>query len=540
MLINCRFAIVMRIALILFTIIFLSPSSFAQLEWESRASLPNHARINAVSEEIKGKIYVAIGTLPLDMTSLSDELWAYDIATNTWEQKKDFPGGGRTAATSFTINNKLYITCGSSYPSGTGNVKNDLYEYDPASNTWTKKADFPGAARYMARAFVIGDTAYVVGGSCGAKSCYYQDMYMYVQSNNTWTKRADYPGGKIVDLTTFTLDGYGYAGLFIDNYGNMSNSFYKYNPKTDSWSSIAKLPGSSRWLARSFSLNGDIYVGCGRSKASLVYGYNDFYRYDALGNKWTNVTSNKDFRGRANPIILTIGDSVVYAGLGVDSTIALSDFWVLKTNFDTCDYYDTLVVYDTISHIDSFTFVDTLTVLDTIVVYDTLYITIYDTLTIKVYDTTFINVYDTVAVTVIDTVEVTIFDTVKVYVLDTIYATIYDTLRFSVFDTVFRYISVTDTLIIDLYNESDSCRGFKVVVYPNPTNENVNIFTRDLGCFMGYSLQLYNQLGQLVDVKVVSKEITTFDIRGLAQGVYHIRFINKQGVQVTTKSIIID
>src|SRR5438552_2480307 len=54
-----------------------------------------------------------------------------------WTQKANFPGK-RTATFSFSIDQKGYVGCGWD---STG-LHKDFWEYDPATNLWTQKADF--------------------------------------------------------------------------------------------------------------------------------------------------------------------------------------------------------------------------------------------------------------------------------------------------------------------------------------------------------------------------------------------------------------
>ena len=80
--------------------------------------------------------------------STSNDFWEYDPATDTWTQKANFGGGARTGAVGFSIGTKGYV--------GTGIDANDLlrkdfWEYDPVTNKWTRKANFGGTARYRLR-----------------------------------------------------------------------------------------------------------------------------------------------------------------------------------------------------------------------------------------------------------------------------------------------------------------------------------------------------------------------------------------------------
>src|SRR5436190_22202994 len=70
---------------------------------------------------------------------------------NTWEIKQPLGIAAvpRYGAVSFTIGTKGYVGTGHS---GTGK---DFWEYDPATDTWTQKADFGGTGRSDAVAFTI-------------------------------------------------------------------------------------------------------------------------------------------------------------------------------------------------------------------------------------------------------------------------------------------------------------------------------------------------------------------------------------------------
>ena len=63
-------------------------------------------------------------------------------AQNVWTQKTNFSGAPRYHSVAFAIGNKIYVGTGWNNTS----YYNDFYEYDPASDTWTQKANFPGDA----------------------------------------------------------------------------------------------------------------------------------------------------------------------------------------------------------------------------------------------------------------------------------------------------------------------------------------------------------------------------------------------------------
>jgi N-acetylneuraminic acid mutarotase len=87
----------------------------------------------------------------------------WDQTTNSWTRKADFAGAARQAAVGFSIGNKGYIGTGLNYSiSGT---KKDFWEWDQATNVWTKKDNIAGTARAWAVGFSIGNNSYIGTGS---------------------------------------------------------------------------------------------------------------------------------------------------------------------------------------------------------------------------------------------------------------------------------------------------------------------------------------------------------------------------------------
>src|SRR2546429_791079 len=85
----------------------------------------------------------------------------------------------------------------------------DLWRLDPTTTLWTQMADFPGTARANAVSFVIGDKAYVTGGSSANQF----DTWQYNSSNNTWTQKADFAGSCNARAVAFSIGTKGYVGL---------------------------------------------------------------------------------------------------------------------------------------------------------------------------------------------------------------------------------------------------------------------------------------------------------------------------------------
>jgi N-acetylneuraminic acid mutarotase len=82
-------------------------------------------------------------------------------------------------------------------------------EYDPATDTWTTKADMPTARLYFSTCAVNGKI-YAFGGVGQATWGPLRTVEEYNPATDTWTTKAHMPKGK-VNLSTSAVDGKIYA-----------------------------------------------------------------------------------------------------------------------------------------------------------------------------------------------------------------------------------------------------------------------------------------------------------------------------------------
>jgi hypothetical protein len=99
-----------------------------------------------------------------------------------------------------------------------------------------------------------------------------------------WLRKSDVPGPKDrYGAVAFAIKDMGYIGL---GGGNVGSKFYQYNPSENSYIEVAPFPGGQRLEAISFVIGDYAYVGLG--------GVNDLWRFDPIGNTWTEMA---DFPG---------------------------------------------------------------------------------------------------------------------------------------------------------------------------------------------------------------------------------------------------
>lgn len=288
--------------------ILISSKSFGDnFHWNQKAEFPPIARHRCVAFSIGNKGYCGTGHINAGGSTIAySDFWEFDPATNTWTQKANFGGGNRFGAVGFSIGNRGYI--------GTGNspnyiLTNDFWEYNPVSNTWIQKLTLPASVREGAIGFGFNGFGYLGGGNG-------TDWWQFNPISNTWISKAPMPAS-VQYGASFVL-----SGIFYVATGMFSQSTFAYDPVLNSWSIKANFPGPMRFGAFGFGVSGKGYIGAG-----CDYGYNDFrdlYQYSPDSNQWIQIP---DFPGAKRHYIcgFAIGNKG-YCGTGTNGT-NLKDFW---------------------------------------------------------------------------------------------------------------------------------------------------------------------------------------------------------------------
>jgi N-acetylneuraminic acid mutarotase len=293
--------------LVFYLILFCFCGIAGEWKWKPKASYPGTPRHRAIGTSVGNKGYLGLGHINSGASGDYYDWWEFDPATNSWAQKSDYPGVGRYGCSSFVINNKIYIGTGNAQGFGS---QNDFYEYNPITNIWIQKANFP-VNMDGGVGFAINGKGYF-GGSFAATT-----FMQYDPNFNTWTPSA---------FTVNTSGEYG-AAFVINNKayflpGNDVN-FYEFDPATSLTTQKTSFPGVSRFGTGFASINNLGYVMLGADA-----GYNDLgdsYVYDPSINSWDTM---KSFPGGKRHYVasFSIDNNKIFVGTGSNGT-NLSDFW---------------------------------------------------------------------------------------------------------------------------------------------------------------------------------------------------------------------
>jgi len=243
----------------------------------------------------------------------------------TGTKKADFPGGARYYATGFGIGNKVYMGLG--YNDGDWNV-GDIWEWDQATNIWTKKKDFPGSTWGDFVGFSIGTKGYIGTGNYIDVNSSSYDFWEYDPETNGWTQKASLPVTPArAKAVGFSIGTKGYIGIG-GKWGLTSDPYYRdfweWDQETNVWTKKADFPGNTLIAAVGFSIGNKGYIGTGSDGTSYS---TDFWEWDQETDVWTQKS---DFKGnaRSSAVGFSIGNKG-YIGTGSkgNNAILLRDFW---------------------------------------------------------------------------------------------------------------------------------------------------------------------------------------------------------------------
>ena len=157
-----------------------------------------------------------------------------------------------------------------------------------AQGTCFRSTDFPGTPRIRCKAETVGHKGYLMLGVVGG-GIRINEVWEYDELTALWTQKNDFPGTSRFDAFTFSLNGNIYLGG--GNFGTCFTDVWKYTPATDSWVQVADFPGTNSNQYANFTYNGKGYIAFGRISCLNNSGTDEFWEYDPIADAWTQLTS---------------------------------------------------------------------------------------------------------------------------------------------------------------------------------------------------------------------------------------------------------
>ncbi|MCY3720775.1 MAG: hypothetical protein OXG97_00985, partial [Candidatus Poribacteria bacterium] len=241
--------------------------------WHRLADMPT-ARAEPMTAVVAGKIYVLAGYVGKDNQGVNlkflKAVEMYDPQTDTWVQKQDMPTPRIEFGTG-VVAGKIYAIGGRVHPRDKpgGPWRLALVEvYNPATDTWTKRAKMP-TRRSKIKAAVVRDTIYAIGGAGWPQvgnhgGPFLGTIEVYEPRINRWMKKPEMPNLRRVSSMVVIDDKiYLIAGNAVQAggaaVGERLASIEVYEPVIERWHLIPTAPA----LQLPFSVaavSGKIYI----------------------------------------------------------------------------------------------------------------------------------------------------------------------------------------------------------------------------------------------------------------------------------------
>jgi N-acetylneuraminic acid mutarotase len=255
--------------------------------YTQKADLPGLGRRDAFGFALGTKGYVGggIDTAIFDALRVLKDFYEFNPANNSWTQKADMLNE-IFFVTAFAVSGKGYTVCGKT---GQANYTDNVYEYDPGNDNWSKVSDFPPGVRYGMSSFVIGNKAYM--GFGGDDNLFKYDFYEFNPGNNySWAQKADFPTAGRTGASGFSIGNYGY--ISCGNDGGFKKDCWEYNSVSDTWVQRSDIQGDIRKSALAFSIGTKGYLGGGKSDDGTKRDLQEYSQiYESVENISSSVTS---------------------------------------------------------------------------------------------------------------------------------------------------------------------------------------------------------------------------------------------------------
>jgi N-acetylneuraminic acid mutarotase len=235
--------------------------------WELGPPLPMplHHTMAAV---VNGRLYVIGGEAgnPTGSESIYQRgLLVLDEQLGAWVPRAPMPTA-RSGGGSGVIDGKIYVA-GGRPPQG-----NDFAVYDPAADAWTTLPGLPTQRNHLGVG-AIGGRIYVAGGRFGAGvgSEMTDVLEIYDPASGAWSTGAPMlapRAGVVSTVANGCLYLIGGEGNDTDPRG-IFDRVERYDPGTDSWSSLPPLPTPMHGITGAAFLDGLIYVPGGATRRGV-------------------------------------------------------------------------------------------------------------------------------------------------------------------------------------------------------------------------------------------------------------------------------
>ncbi len=277
---------------------------FPTAQWTRKEDMPT-ARSDFSTSVVDGKIFAIGGQVRLELDEFGDltlsKVEMYDPETDTWERRTDMPTP-RSAVSTSVVDGKIFAIGGDQaekikVPRGYSWKTKKLTTvemYDPATDTWTQKADMPTPRSFLSTSVMDGKI-YAIGGMSNSNEQWrLETVEVYDPATDTWAKARDITHARsctaisVVNGEIYAIGGRGWSGVQNEPDPYLS-SVEVFNLKTNQWQEITEMP-TPRTSHTASIVDGKVYVIGGYIQEDKKYkNLGTIEIYDPATDCWTQA-----------------------------------------------------------------------------------------------------------------------------------------------------------------------------------------------------------------------------------------------------------
>ncbi len=288
--------------------------------WSKLEVSPALIRRNPSGFQIGNDIYVGLGAdKPGSYFVSNNDFYRYLPDQQQWIAISEIPSPEREESPTFVLNGKGFICLGKN--ANQTLLNRETYAYEPQTDSWSQKANFPLTTRSHAVGFSLGNFGYA---GLGYEK---RDLWQYNPNDDTWTIMDNYPNYNTEGVFAAAHGNRAYIGMGRKQYYGIDSQIYVFNPNSiGQWSLLTTFPGQSRYLATAFVIDNKLYIGLGESGYTL---FSDFWYLDLVNESWVRLP-DFPYSQRTKPQVFVVdGKALLISGhgnqVGEDETIIVFD-----------------------------------------------------------------------------------------------------------------------------------------------------------------------------------------------------------------------
>ena len=241
-------------------------------------------------ESVDGDFYSFGGyTSTVSSSAASDTVQKYVKATDTWTSPTVMPQGGRGELVAAKLPNGQIFVGGGRSLYNANSEHNNVYWYNPSTNTWTAKNALP-FAWYDARVVVLQNGKLLICGGRDTSATRLAVAYLYNHASDSYTAvasmntaRSNFAAVALDDGRVMVIGGETGAGSIT--------STEIYDPATNAWTAKASLPGPVQYHSAAASVD-YVYVWGGATANANAAPLDDaIYAYSIERNSWDTLVN---------------------------------------------------------------------------------------------------------------------------------------------------------------------------------------------------------------------------------------------------------